>query len=325
MKKNMYKCAYATAFVIMAAILILSGTAFASDPGTEVFTDDVIEEPASHESNPGVMHDNDEVGQPEVPVWVSVFDQWEREGYPDDIGGVYYDSSANSNGILVVNPSPQRMAELRELFGADIIITPCTFSYYELMMVNNEIIEMMRSNPNSGIYGVGIGWTSSGGRVQGFGESGKEFRVAVSVDESVFDHYSTGFMNRYGERVNVEIGYEATTDDMEGGTTMTDNSIIVPIEITGVFSGGIGTGGNIIFNNSYWLWFMISIALLGALLLFVGLRLRRTPAMQTANGGIVTVNNVLTRKQVIAAVKNSDAMPSDELYETIIQRINSHR
>jgi len=338
LRSTIRKCAFATALVVMAAIFVLSGTAFAGDPDTEaiaddvLFADDVLEDPASHDSDPGVMHDIDEVGQPEVRELVILFGQWEREGYPDDIGGVYYDNQADSYGVLVVDPSPQRVAELRELLGDDVIITPCRFSYNELLMVNDEIVEMMGSNQNSGISAVGLGWTSTGGRVHGFGESGKEFRVIVYVDESVFDHYSAGFMSRYGERVIVEAGVIAIVEDsvdgmdMEGrDTALAAGTGIVPIEITGVFSGGIGPGGNTFPGNSYWLWLVIGVALLGTLLLFVWKRPRQAPAMQTADGGIVTGNAALTRKQVVDAVKNSETAPGDGLFEAIMQRIDSDR
>jgi len=337
------KCAYGAAMIVLAATFFLSGTAFAGDPDTEVFADDVLEDPASHDLESAIMHDIDEVGQPDAPVWVVMFGQWEREGYPDDIGGVYYDSQADMYGILVVDPSPQRMAELRELFGDGVIITPCRFSYNELMMVKDEIVEKMGSSPNSGIYGVGLGWTSTGGRVHGFGESGKEFRVMIHVDESVFDHYSDGFVSRYGERVIVEVGHLVITEEMDDGMVMDGGRVmeggramggggdslaigadIVPIEISGVFSGGIGAGGSTFFGDSYWLWLVIGIALLGTLLL-VRQRLRQAPAMQTANGGIVTANAALTDKQVVAAVKNSEAAPGDELFKTIMQRIDSRR
>jgi hypothetical protein len=284
------------------------------------------------------MHDIDEVGQPEVPAWVIIFGQWEREGYPDDIGGFYYDSAADSYGILIVDPSPQRIAELRELFGDDVIITPGRFSRNELMLVQNEITEIMSSNTDSGIYSSGIGWTRIDGTVRGFGESGKEFRVVVSVGESVFDHYNDGFASRYGERVYVEIGHDLTLfneDDMVGGrlsgtdTTVTDSAgiipVIVPIDITGVFSGGISSGNNNIINDSFWLWLIIGIVLLGTLVIFVWKRPRHSPAMQTANSGIVTGNTALTRKQVIAAVKNNEAIPGDKLFKSIMQQIDSHR
>jgi len=331
MSKNIKKYAFLTALIFIAAMFVLSGAVFASDTDLEIFADDVLEDQATYDSSPDITREQDEAGQPDVPGWWIMFGQWEKEGYPDGIGGVYFDSTTDSYGVLVVDPSPQRIAELRGLLGDEVIFTPCEFSHNELMMVRDEIVELMGMSTNSGIYGVGIGWTSTGGKVHGFGASGKEFRVAVSVDESVFDHYSAGFMSRYGERVYIEIGSAAILDSMDdgimegGGNTATAGAGIVPIEITGVFSGsiGVGGGGSNFFGDNYWLWLVIGIALLGTPLLFVRLRQRRITALQTANGVVVTGTSVYTRQQVAAAVKNSEAVPGDELINTIMQKINS--
>ena len=333
MKKNIYKCAYATAFVIIIAIFVLTGTAYANNPEIEVFDSDVFKAPAPPEPDSGSGTPHSVYEEPQVadePIWIDMFEQWEREGYPDDIGGRFFDSYTGSVGILVVDPTPQRIAELREMFGSDVIITPSKYSHNELRRVHSEISEMMFSNPDSGIYGVGIGWTRTDGVVHGFGESGKEFRVVVQVDESAFDHYSIGFMNRYSDRVFIEaVSPESfrlfSVDDSEDGTAVTIDNNIVPIEITGVFSGNTGIGGNIFGAGSVRLWFIISIALFGIILLFVWLRLRPTPAKQTANSGIVAGKTAFTKKQVVAAVKSSDSVPSDELFKTILQRIDGHR
>ena len=129
---------------------------------------------------------------------------WEREGYPDDIGGVYFDNDSGSLALLLVNPTPERIAELRALAGHDLIITPSTYSYNELRRIQDEI--WAEVGADSKIFGVGVGWTSDEDRnVIGFGESGKEFRVLVWVDETVFEHYSSEFARRFGGRVVVEI------------------------------------------------------------------------------------------------------------------------
>jgi len=329
MKKTIKKCAFIMALVIVAAIYMLSGTVLANEPEADILADDVIEDPGTHDSSPVTMHDINEVGQPEVSAWLSMLNQWEMDGYPDDIGGVYYDSATNANGILVVNPTPQRLAELRELFGDSVTITPGKYSYNELLLVQNEISEMMFANQDGGIYSSGMGWTRIDGIVQGFGESGKEFRVVVSVDESVFEHYNTGFLSRYGERVYVEVGSMiiATDDIGDDGltgvdTTVSINASIIPIEITGVFSGGIDAGSNNTLNSSYWLWPIVGFVLLGILILFIKQRLRRPVAMQTTNGNIITGNTTLTKKQVTAAVKNSEGVPGNGLLRTIMQRID---
>jgi len=254
--------------------------------------------------------------------------QWEKEGYPDDIGGIYFDSDFNTYGILVVNPSPQRISELHELLGNNVIITPCIYSFNELMQVQNEITEMMVANPEGGIYSSGIGWGNINNANRGFGESGKEFRVSISVDESVFDHYNTGFTNRYGDRVIVSVGspFSFATDDMDGGAvpegigSPTADFTIVPIEITGTFAsiGNSGVGG----NDNTWLWIITGIALLCALAVYIRFRLIPTPAKQTVNGDVISENSVLTKKQVIAAVKNSGSEPGEGVYRSIMKQVD---
>ena len=130
---------------------------------------------------------------------------WEREGYPDDIGGVYFDNDTGLLAFLLIDPTPERIAELQTLAGHDLLITPGTYSYNELRRIQNEIwYELIEDGI---IYHAGVGWaTDEDGNVTGFGESGKELRVIVGVDETVFEHYRDEFARRFGDRVFVEIG-----------------------------------------------------------------------------------------------------------------------
>jgi len=331
--KTSKRLTYTVALVLMVLALGLSGTAFATLPETEVYAEDIIEDyPAAYETSPDIMHDIDEVGQPEVPTGVNILMQWEKEGYPEDIGGFYYDYTAGSYGVLVVDPSPQRMTELREVFGGYAVITPCKYSYNELLQVQREITEIMFSNTDSGIYGCGIGWTSTGRDVHGFGESGKEFRVTISVDESVFDHYNTGFANRYDDRVFVvEAAYPIALDDMDGGIIMEGSgssavvATIIPVEITGVFVGSLGNGSAGGSGNNLWLWIFLGVALLCSLALLIRYRRSLTPAMQAANGGVITANTGITNKQIISAIKDSGSEPSEELFHRIMVRVDAGR
>ena len=326
MKKNIFN----TIIILITLIFTFSGTALAEYQEIEVFEEDIIEDqPSSTDLEPDVIYDIEQVGMPEIPVEQLIFMQWEKEGYPDDIGGFFYDSENDTFGVLVVNPSRQRTDELHEMFEGRVILVPCSFSYNELMRVQNEITEMMISNPESGIYGNGIGWTSRDRNVYGFGESGKEFRVTVTVDESVFEHYYTGLTGRYGDRVHVEAGgIPANTEDMDGGMmpgsggSLDSDVGIIPIEISGTFIGtasNVSTGGS---NNMY-LWIITGIALLCALLLLIRFRLMPAPAKQTVNGNILTAGTTLTHKQIIAAIKSSGIEPGKNLFPSILKKIDS--
>jgi len=329
---NIRRLVFIIIFILIA--LGLSVTAAADFTETEIFDEDIIvaeDHPNEQSSDPVTMHDIEEVGMPEIPAVERILMQWEKEGYPDDIGGIYFDSEFNTYGILVVNPSPQRISELLELLDNDVIITPCIYSYNELMQVQNEITEMMVANPEGGIFSSGIGWGNVNNAGRGFGESGKEFRVSISVDASVFDHYNTGFTNRYGDRVIVSIGSPGIAlDDMDGGVVPEGTGspatgiTIIPIEITGTFIGSTSSssssaGG----NNNIRLWIVTVIAMLCTIAVFIRFRLLPAPVKQTINGDIITKNVPLTKKQIISAVKKSGNEPREEVYKSLMKRIDN--
>jgi len=323
------------AFIALLFLLAftLSVTALATLTEEEIFAEDNVEDPpVAYDSNLDVTYDVEEAVMPETPSIDLIITQWEMEGYPDDIGGKYYDSGFGTYGVLVVNPSAKRIKELHELFeahGIDVIITPCKYSYNELRQVQNEITEMMISNPDSGIYGTGTGWSSENRGVQGFGDSGKEFRVVIDVDESVFDHYRVGFANRYGDRVHVVVGLpffrlSSSTDDgvVSEGSNATNTAItIIPIEITGKFdSAGYYSAGG---NGNLILWIITAIVLLFTLACLI--RFRPLPALskQTVNGNTVTEATTLTKKHLITAIKNSATEPGEELFGKIMKRVEN--
>jgi len=64
--------------------------------------------------------------------------------------------------------------------------------------VNNEILEKYMGKDQN-IYGMGLGWATVDGKSTGFGESKKEERVVLTVDESVAQEYVNKFYNIYGD------------------------------------------------------------------------------------------------------------------------------
>jgi len=336
-----------TFYALLALIVI--GLAYPTALATDRDLPETLLTESFETDDPGIPDDGQyEMHQVDESIdmsWMTTayvtFAEWEKFGYPDDIGGVYSLDGGSELGFLVVNPSQQRINELHELLGYNAVITPCKYSYNELKLVQQEITDMMSSSSNSGIYSSGLGWISTNGVVHGFGDSSKEFRVTVSVDESVFDHYNDGFTNRYGDRVVVEIGFAISTDDsmdggmwpgggpqsggggLEGGGSMASGVTIVPIDISGVFIGSDG-GSNVGGGWNPLLWVVIGACLLCTLALFLWLRLRPAPAIQTANGGIITERAALTNRQVVAAVKDSGSEPGEQVFQAIIKRIDNH-
>jgi len=209
---------------------------------------------------------------------------WDLYGYPDDAGGVYFDNDTNALAFQLVNPTPERIEELRALAGSGAVFTPCKYSYNQLMQVLNEITAMM--GPDSKIYSAGLGWTSINGGITGFGESGKESRVVVSIDESEFDRYSKELAERYGDMVfPVRGGGMNSPDSEDGHIGVTDDVLIVDDsgsageDANGATGGGITIGavddtGSDNQNGNLWVWVVIGAVLL-CVLVFLLLRRKR--------------------------------------------------
>ena len=271
--------------------------------------------------------------------WEILIGQWERDGYPDDIGGAYYDSDAGTMGFLLVNYTPERIEELRLLVSDQATITPCKYSYNELRLAQAEINSIIGAD--SGIYSTSVGWTSTDGRVHGFGESGKEFRLEVGVDESVYDHYSEGFAALYGDRVVVkaidpsDMPREAASSELQSdGSSIAKNPVtyegglIVPVDISVALAG---SAFNTVFvrqqplirNN--WIIPAILILLCGVAVALYFNRARLIPAMQTNTGNVVTGRASVSRKQTIAAIKNSALAPSDDAFKSIMEQVDSRK
>ena len=271
--------------------------------------------------------------------WELLVKKWEQDGYPDDIGGVYYDNDAGTMGFLLVNFKPERIGELRLLVSDNAIITPCLYSYNELRQAQSEIDSIMSAD--SGIYSTGVGWTSStDGRVHGFGESGKEFRLEVRVDGSVYDHYYAGFTELYGDRVIVraidpsEMPMEAMAEDGavfqkddrltdKNGTTY-ERGIIVPVDIGVALAGSvfnITAASTIPLYQNNWIFTAILILLCGVAITVYINRACFIPVMQTNTGRVVTGNAKINRRQIITVIKNSALIPSDDVFKIIMEKI----
>jgi len=260
---------------------------------------------------------------------------WDIYGYPDDVGGLFYDSDTGMMGFLLVDPTPERIAELRRLAIVDIVIYTSKYSWNELLRVQAEITALMVQDfnigeniPDSGIYFTGTGWTSTDGVVHGFGENRREMRVTVGVAESMYDHFNALFTELYGDMVVVmvsgpiEPGF-AGTDDLlieEGADALVDDFLDTIItNDSGFYEYDI----LVYDNNTFLILFIIfGFGLLGTLAVFIWIKTRRINAIQTTKDSIVTESIAVSREQVITAVKESGHTPRDNLLETIIKEIN---
>ena len=146
---------------------------------------------------------------------VALFEDWEQNGYPADVAGVYStDGSADHLTIqLIGDTDGSREREIRAMLADDsgVAFEAGTYSEQMLQEINEEIVAAYLNGTDSGVYGCGIGWSNEGG----FGESGKESRVVVQVDRACYDELSQLFREKYGDAVYVEISEPAETTDEE--------------------------------------------------------------------------------------------------------------
>ncbi len=148
--------------------------------------------------------------------------EWERKGYPSDVGSVYFDAETKKMVITLTDNTEARQQELlARVWNPDQVdFGDATYSFNELRVVQEEIVNEMAAQGVKGVIrGVSIGWASLNGTPIGFGESGKESRVVVAVDEKAHKEYVAKYKEAYGDKVYVEFGDEAEA----GSTSFADN------------------------------------------------------------------------------------------------------
>lgn len=228
-----------------------------------------------------------------------LFNDWEINGYPDNIGHVAYDNDAGKHVIGIVDINEEAENEIKaKLSNTDnIVFENASYSYNDLLRIQNEISS--DSQGVKGIYSMGLGWTTIDDQVRGFGDSGHEFRVVVSLDETIYDEYTAKFQSEYGDMVYTEVGIgPALLDDLgvaeENQTAKSNMSLYLTLlaMLTFIIFGGI-------LINRY----------------------RYTAVKESADGHDVTESKPLGRNEVISAVKESGLKPRDDVYKKIKNKI----
>lgn len=231
-----------------------------------------------------------------------LYNYWETNGYPDDVGGVYYDNATGDLVITLVGADEARRAEIVAMVedNAGLSLGESQYAYNDLLAVHKEI-EVEMPGSNNGIYSVGIGWWSIDGEVVGFGQSGKEFRVIVSVDESRLAEYQQTYEARYGDMVYVEAS-EAPVNEMLSSTSIRE-----------------AAGAS---NNVWVLPGTVAAVILAGFSALLYQRRRSAAAMETVNGTTVTSIQRLSREEVVQAVKESAVPPSEAVHTKLMEQID---
>jgi len=221
---------------------------------------------------------------------------WETNGYPNFVGSVYSSDGSSSNlTILLVDDDGTAEKQIRSWLINDsgVLFGEAQYSYNSLLAISNEIMEKYMVHEQK-VNAVSVGWTSIDGVVTGFGESGKEARVVVFVEDSVLAEYTSEFKTIYGDMVMVEVGGAAE-------------------EIITAKS-----------NNALHWWFLLSVMLVIGIGVVFFNRTRLIPALQTANGNVVMSSPMIRRKETIEAIKNNKTTPDDAVFASILSKVKQN-
>ncbi len=158
-----------------------------------------------------------------------LYESWEKNNNtPEWVSNISStDGSGDHLTITLVAGHEDKEQLLRDMIKDESTLTVVTggaYSEADLQHVYDEISEKYMA-PEGPVVGIGIGWAVIDGQITGFGESGTESRVCVTVLEEDFDEYSKLLTYEYGDMVYVESGSIATMTE-DGGKEHSSIGII---------------------------------------------------------------------------------------------------
>lgn len=124
--------------------------------------------------------------------------------YPDDVGGISISEGQDKVIVTLVRNTKARQDAIRRLVSNpdDLVFYSCAYSYDQLDKAYREIADDMNEMR---ISAVGVGFSTENGPRMGFGPSGYEFRVVVTLGRAEdYGPVSKALAARYGDKVYVE-------------------------------------------------------------------------------------------------------------------------
>ena len=194
--------------------------------------------------------------------------------------------------IGVVSLDENSKNEILDLLSPICRVTfrECQYSYAQRETAYNEILA--RSKVDANILGVIMGRNTEA--------------VFVATADGVEKEYAVELIRQYGSFVTITNDLNASVNDALTGGRM-----------EGGMDTGAGMGG-----GGYWFWpLCLLVALLGLAAVLFFNRTRLAPAMQTTQGTVVTRGAPVSAKETVLAVKNSEVVPDDKVFDAIRQRI----
>jgi hypothetical protein len=216
---------------------------------------------------------------------------WAENGYPDDISFAYE-------------------------AGGEVLPDGTSVSWWEIGIVDaedsrrQEIINMLSSNCVITFIDCKYSYSQREAAYNEIRTSGDDSihaavmslnteQMWVEVSEEHLKEYAAKFNRQYGSFIVV-------TDDLNAAK---DDALV---------GGGINKG------NSLWVWTIFAILFMGAASILFFNRTRLIPAMLTTTGTVVTQSAPVSRKETIAAVKHNEIAPSDEVFNSILRKIDKN-
>ena len=239
-------------------------------------------------------------------------DYWERNGYPDNVSfacvvgdGVLEDGTAITYWeIGIVNTDEASKQEILDLLSPNCIVTfrGCAYSHNQGEAARNEILAMNDEK----IIDVVLMGNSDG--------------ILVIVSEDSVAYYRETLSARFGDIVSVG-GDESTPVEAAAsdGNGTTDTDLVGDGSIPVLHGDPISNGG---FNNK-WILPVMLILLCGVAAALYFNRARFVPAMQMNSGTVVAGNVPISRKQTIALIKGSAMTPPDDVFMSIMEKIDT--
>lgn len=132
-----------------------------------------------------------------------LFADWELNGYPGDVGGVYsYDGDATHLCILLLDRTPEREEEIRALLedAETLKFGDATRSYAEVLAVR-DMIEAEYLD-DEGVVGIGVT----------VNDAKTDFVVSVDVTADRYEDINAAISGKYGDTVEVVCSEAATPE-----------------------------------------------------------------------------------------------------------------
>ena len=304
--------------IIIMAIMLCAGLSMAANAQNELYEVSVPDGQAvtvAIEAPMGLIEKEAPVpnladGQPGTGEIADIAAYWAKNGWPDNISFAYlaggesppYNPDAGGAPpaatawweIGMVNANEAARQEILALMSPDCRVTfwDCTWSYKQREAAFNEIYAMRDDIVRNALMSL------------------NSEVVFVEIADGYEKEYAKKFIDQYGAFIVITNDAAAAQDAAPalGGTPE--------------LAGGLDKGGTANHPLGTWFWAICLVFLAAVAMLVYFNRARLVPALQTANGNVVTGGARVSRKQTEAAVKNSALSPPGDAFRGIMERVD---